>query len=167
MDLPIQNCFETILKGIISTHQSADADLGTRAYIEREAIFNFLKHHTSLRNMLQWEPDTTLSPHMRLQGSNYLKKIGFPETKSWDVDAFTLTLTRIEKRAFTCLWKNAGTLVSFDDMADALWKEQADEKFSLYALAKIIQNLRTKLKKFGIQKETITTIRKQGYLFTP
>jgi len=63
------------------------------------------------------------------------------------------------------LIRNAGQIVSFDDMADIIWKDNSDQKFSLEAIAKIIQNIRIKIRTLGIIKEIIFTKRGSGYLY--
>ena len=61
--------------------------------------------------------------------------------------------------------KNKDKVVTFDEIAKNIWQEQVDDKFSLESLAKIIQNLRNKIRNKGIKKEVIFTKRGRGYVF--
>ena len=54
----------------------------------------------------------------------------------------------------------------FHSAAEAVWKEQVDQKFSLYALVKLVENLRRKIRVSGINKPLIHTLRRQGYVLT-
>lgn len=55
-------------------------------------------------------------------------------------------------------------LVSFNEVADAIWNDASDEKFSLYSLSKFAEKIRKKLENLGIQKELIKTVRGKGYI---
>jgi DNA-binding response OmpR family regulator len=55
-------------------------------------------------------------------------------------------------------------VVSFESCAKAVWGNECDEKFSLYALAKIVENLRKKIYASGINNDILKTVRKKGYL---
>lgn len=62
--------------------------------------------------------------------------------------------------------KNKDKVVTFDEIAENIWQEQVDDKFSLESLAKIIQNLRNKIRNQGVKKEVIFTKRGNGYLLS-
>lgn len=163
-DLPVENCCEVVLKGIISTTQHGYSDVGTVGFHERDAIEHFLSAYTPLTRYVYWDKSTTASPKLRLESQEYLTKQGISLDTQFDSQDFLKCLTPSEKDMFLLLWNQSGTLIPFDDVADRVWKEKADEKFSLYALAKLAQSLREKLNEFGIHKQMIFTIRKQGYM---
>lgn len=97
------------------------------------------------------------------KSEKYLEKLGFsikteiPKLKN---------LTRQEQDVLNILHANSGKIVSFDEIAEVLWKEKSDDKFSLEAMAKVIENLRKKIKQVGINKEIIFTKRGSGYLLS-
>jgi DNA-binding winged helix-turn-helix (wHTH) protein len=69
-----------------------------------------------------------------------------------------------ERRVVKLLIQQRGRITSFDKVAEIVWSDQVLEKYSLFALAKIVQNIRTKLYSLGINHDIIKTIRKHGYL---
>ncbi len=71
-------------------------------------------------------------------------------------------LTHSEKQIMYLLIKKSNGIVSFDEIADTIFKN--DDNFSLFALAKFIQRLREKLEKNGISGSFIQTLRGKGYL---
>ncbi len=56
-------------------------------------------------------------------------------------------LTKSESITFDLLIKNKAKIVSFDDIADNLWKDNLEEKYSEYAITKLIERLKKKLPK--------------------
>jgi len=69
-----------------------------------------------------------------------------------------------EKELLLLLIDNKNKVVSFDEIADIIWKDQAEEKYSLWAMAKMIQRLRGKLQEFGVNPDLIETKRRVGYV---
>ena len=60
--------------------------------------------------------------------------------------------------------ENKNHIVNFDKIAHELWDKDFLEKFSFYSISKIIENIRNKIRSFGINKEVIITARGKGYL---
>jgi len=75
----------------------------------------------------------------------------------------TLLLSKDEQLAFNCLLNNEGNCVSYEKLAETIWGDKIDEKYSLWALNKLISRLRIKIQKAGLPKKTIRTIRGKGY----
>jgi len=71
-------------------------------------------------------------------------------------------LTPNEKNVMYMLIKKSNNIVSFDEIADTIFKD--DNNFSLFALSKFMQRLREKLEKNGISGSFIQTLRGKGYL---
>ncbi len=71
-------------------------------------------------------------------------------------------LTPNEKNVMYMLIKKSNNIVSFDEIADSIFKD--DNSFSLFALSKFMQRLREKLEKNGISGSFIQTLRGKGYL---
>lgn len=72
--------------------------------------------------------------------------------------------TKAEVSLLVKLASRPHEVVTFDEAAEAIWKDEMDSKFSLYALAKTFENLRRKIKNQGIYKEVIRTQRGSGYV---
>ncbi|MFZ3301142.1 MAG: helix-turn-helix domain-containing protein [Microgenomates group bacterium] len=94
----------------------------------------------------------------------YLEKLGFKQEEI-KININNPIFTKQEKDVLGVLIRNTGQIVSFDDLADIIWKDKSDQKFSLEAIAKIIQNIRIKIRTLGINKEIIFTKRGSGYLY--
>lgn len=56
-------------------------------------------------------------------------------------------LTRSESVVFSLLTGDKNKIVSFDEIADHIWKDRSDEKYSEYAITKLIERLKKKLPK--------------------
>jgi DNA-binding winged helix-turn-helix (wHTH) protein len=56
-----------------------------------------------------------------------------------------------------------GEVVSHDEIAKALWGGKAEEKFSLWAITKLVQKIRAKLMSLGISSNLIYTVYGKGY----
>ena len=74
-------------------------------------------------------------------------------------------LTKQEEKVLKELVGNTGNYVTFDKIGEILWEDKIDEKYSLSAMAKVMENLRRKIKGIGVNKEVIFTKRGKGYLF--
>ena len=61
--------------------------------------------------------------------------------------------------------QNANKPISRDEISKILWKTNADEKYSDWAIDQGINRLRKKLQKLGIGKNVIKTVRSFGYTF--
>lgn len=71
--------------------------------------------------------------------------------------------TPIEKRVLINLVDNKKKIVPFDQIANAMWGEDANEKYSLYAISKCIERIRLKMIDHNIAPQIIQTYRSQGY----
>lgn len=79
-----------------------------------------------------------------------------------DIDISTL-LSNEEQQVLKCLIQSKGEYSSYEQLGDAIWGKNAEKKYSLWALSKLISRLREKLIRIGIPKKTIKTIRSRGY----
>lgn len=126
-------------------------EIGDVIWHKRNAIIEYLFGKFKSKESLE----------LAKQSEKYLEKLGFgskieiPEIKS---------LTRQEEDVLNLLKRNQGEIVTFDEVANCLWKERSDDKFSLEAMAKVVENLRKKIKAKRINKELIFTKRGSGYL---
>lgn len=164
-DFPLANLYVSIIKGIISCLQPGFTDLGTLGYYQRDAIINFLQQSSILKPYLEYPSTTKITDQLLRDSHRYLKILGFPgKHTSFELENFIQTLSPLETNLFMRLWTSTGRLITFDEAAEATWTQNHIEKFSPYALAKLVESLRSKLIAFGIQRPMIHTLRKQGYL---
>lgn len=103
------------------------------------------------------------SIELEKKSQTYLEKLGFKQEEI-KININNPIFTKQEKDVLGALIRNSGQIITFDEVADTIWKEEADNKFSLVAIAKIIQNIRIKIRAIGINKEVIYTKRGSGYL---
>jgi DNA-binding winged helix-turn-helix (wHTH) protein len=75
---------------------------------------------------------------------NYLQELGY-EIKGGDIDFDKIRLTKKEKSIVNLLQKNQNRMVTNDQIADAVWGDLVDEKYSLYAISKLMDRLRRKI----------------------
>lgn len=132
-------------------------------YLVEKTIFSqlFPKHRVAKGNL-----DAQIAPKLVAESQAFLSRLGFPPTTKIK-PAFLSDLPLQERKVLELLLGNRGSLVSYDQIAQMIWGNQAEEKFSLWSMAKLIQNLRRKLQERGIYKNLIITARKQGYLLAP
>lgn len=71
-------------------------------------------------------------------------------------------LTKKEKTVLKLLVTRMGDLVTYDELADAVWG--AGEFKTFWALNKLIERMRPKLSPLGVDGHTIESVRGQGYL---
>ncbi len=75
-----------------------------------------------------------------------------------------LDLQQKEIEILKLLIDKKSIVVSFDEIAQTYWKDAWQEKFSLSAIAKIIEKIRKSLLRNEIKFEVIGTVRKRGYI---
>lgn len=68
-----------------------------------------------------------------------------------------------EKRILTILLLKRGKIVSREKLARFIWQKDWEEKFSDWALDKLIARTRTRLKKFGLSPSIIKTKKRVGF----
>ncbi len=68
-----------------------------------------------------------------------------------------------ENNVLCLLIKQKGHGVSRDAIADALWGDDVEEKYSVWAIEQLIKRLRLKLKEIGLPDSYIKTFHKIGY----
>lgn len=78
------------------------------------------------------------------ESCKYLGELGC-ETKVEKVDWHKLKLTKKERLIVDLLQKNCNQLVSNDQIANVVWGDLVDEKYSLYAISKLVDRLRRRI----------------------
>lgn len=147
-----------------------NAEIGENAWYERRTIVNHLLEHTKLRRILPGARNTAprkKEAQLKKDSDVYLAKLGFCQNthiikiSQWgkitinDKD-INQVFTQQEEQILKTLIKNKGEIVTFSDF---------DKIPSLYALAKVMENIREKIRNLGINREIITTVRGKGYIY--
>jgi len=71
-----------------------------------------------------------------------------------------------ERQVLKKLAEKPGKIITHDQLAKILWRQKADEKFSLWAITKIVEKIRRKIRLLGINHQLIITIYGKGYQLT-
>ena len=177
LDQGIHHAFHMIIASIIEqTHahdENNQQDWHTRQSIADYIYSQIIKPHF---------PNTTFSGTLPLlkqnhsqiiqQSIQYLYKLKLPFPNSFTYsNNFTYYNKKIihglslaEQKILTILIQNKNQLITFDQLAQAYWQNQVDQKFSLEALTKRISQIKRTLKLNNIPNQKIYTLRKQGYI---
>lgn len=166
VDFPFQNLFKVLIQAFIIISQPGVLnDVGTVGWYQRNAILKYLTEHTPLKAFLSHKQQITNDEQLSSDNMKFLTKLGYPPTNALDIQKISSLLTPQEKLLFEALYNNRGVLVTFDQAGEIVWKNEIDEKFSLQALAKLVEGIRKKITAQGIHQEVITTLRRRGYLY--
>lgn len=144
---------------------------------EKQTIADFLLSKTKLASLfpdypLDLKEQDKLPTKYLLDSQKYLQKLGFGEEKKFRLkndQAFygerglERILSSQENKILAALIAKKGETLTHDQIAQILWKEKAAEKFSLWAITKVIQKLRRKLQMAGINQNLILTLYSKGY----
>lgn len=166
IDFPAGNIAAGILQNLYIIETKNGGEISDEKYAKRMSAIAFIfentyfkKFYPEFKNIAK--PDFSFPSELIIQSNKYLKKLGFFNKTKIDIN--NPIFTTQEKLILEKLTKNSGKVVSFDQIGDILWRNNVDDKFSLEAMAKVIENLRRKIKKLGILKEVIFTKRGLGY----
>ncbi|MDP2861116.1 MAG: helix-turn-helix domain-containing protein [bacterium] len=147
---------------------------------EIEAIIDFLLSKTVLARLFSdFRP--TLKALRKKEGGDlacesrkFLQKLGVPAGQIFKISSdgallmdekpFPVYLSKEEEKLLQVLILNQNQPVSFDLIAETLWGKESFDRFSLSAIAKLVQRLREKLVEAGLSSELIQTCRGKGYL---
>ncbi|MFH1561711.1 MAG: winged helix-turn-helix domain-containing protein [Patescibacteria group bacterium] len=146
---------------------------------EKEAVVDFFLTHTRLNRLLpNFKPTLATTRKKELaklvqESQKYLRQLGIStgEVFSLANDRVLIEgkkllqgITKKEKSLLCLLVKNKNRLCSFDQISEAIWLDDSFDKFSDWAVTKLVQRLRTKLQENGFSPNLIQTQRGQGYL---
>lgn len=144
---------------------------------EREAVIDFLLVDTKLRALFPNYTPTLNKLRESQRGremtesQKYLGSFGFGTENIFSTENGRINILgknfiigNSEKKLMNLLLLKRGRVVNYDEIADALWNDDADEKYSLYAISKAIERLRTKVEENGVYSGIIQTVRGEGYI---
>ncbi len=132
-------------------------------YWKNRFYAQFLATDTILRKYCPALNLPTLSTRDRQASRQFINKLHFGSKKTLTLD-FAKHLSPFEGAVFIELIKNPGKVLTHDEIARILWRDEADEKYSLWAQTKLMQKLRLKLEKHGGDSQKIKTAYGQGYI---
>ena len=73
--------------------------------------------------------------------------------------------TKKERKILVLLIRSKKNLVSRDSIAISIWGDNFEEKYSDWAIDRLMFRIRIKLKKIGEKFELLKTVKKKGYIF--
>jgi hypothetical protein len=169
---------KTILLALYTLSIRENSEIGEIHWFEKQAFVDFTLNNTILKDI--FPPDIFKSKNSTPNLENYIKdsynflnKLGFIGQKAITLKDGLIYISNVdtdhlftpcEKLLLQELLTKQGRIVSFESAAKVVWADKLDERFSLYALAKIVENLRKKLYSAGINNNILKTVRKKGYL---
>lgn len=100
--------------------------------------------------------DTEFAGKLAEESAKYLEKL---KVSSKQIIDKPKNLTKSENIVFNLLLRNKNKLVTFGEIADWLWENKSIDKYSEYAITKLVERLKKKLPKNSIHNQRGT-----GYL---
>lgn len=135
-------------------------------WTKREALMDFIMTRPAMKklfpdfdpvfNQLSRVPAST-----RKESEAYLRELGVV-SKNQEFEIEKMKLSKLEKKVMKALIKSQGELVSYDELADIVWGEGEFKTF--WAINKLVERMRVKLEKLGIDGKRVEAVRGQGYL---
>lgn len=104
--------------------------------------------------------DTEFAGHLAEESAKYLEILKSPSKFEVEKPA---NLTKSERNVMNLLLRNKNKLVTFDQIAEEIWREKQFEKYSEYAITTIIKKIKKKLKQ-KTDKHIIQAQRGVGYI---
>jgi hypothetical protein len=173
LDASIEDLIECIFGGIVKElHPGEDWET-------YQGLQEFIVYKTVIKDILGLEKNfisTVKEPDMALMNEsnfNYLS-LGFPVCRCMELANGAVSLigygevdflSKKEMEVLISLIENEGSIVSFDCIADILWRDESVERYSLQAISKVIERIRKKLDMYGCKKQVIYTRRNEGYVY--
>ncbi len=177
-DTTVSRLIELLLMAFWTRQTRKRAEIYQYHWLNKMATIEFLMHNTVFSTLAPAEPTpkTISIETLARDSSTYLKKLGFDLDPAIRLTAKGLVLsdgtglenylTAQEQQVLSLMITQPNEIIDYDQIGMALWGKATEDKFSLYAIAKVIENIRKKLHDLGLYRELIHTVRKRGYLFT-
>lgn len=163
IDTSMETFLRTLLLGFYKIQTRLDGEVDELRGQQRMVVVDYLLNHTFLN---KYKPHLfqAPTPKMKSDSQKYLSDLGVNIKIYTDYSRLENTFSLQEKSLWDLLKNRHGHVVTFDEAAACVWADECDTKFSLYSLAKIVENIRKKARQQGINREIISTIRRQGYM---
>jgi hypothetical protein len=181
-DQDVSNIARCILSGYFSAaiDQVENNPKTSYTWEEKNRIIDYYFINTKLKDLfpnykslVEKLRSDEIKPSLIEQSNKIYAELGFPlncEIKIQNnqikyADKYIVSLTKSEKSVLFKLIKSKGEMISYDQIAEVLWGEDYYNFFSLKAVNKIVERIKTKLKNEGIHKEIILNKRGVGYVY--
>lgn len=169
-DMSVGNIVEALIQGM----QYADPLVRNYSWESKEAIVDFILDRAKKQGIIpDFQPTLPgLNSNQELlnKSQKYLEKLGINFEKKLKIEnqliylngkIISAQLTSIQHIILTSLIKKQNQIVTFDELADIVWQD--DEEFSIWAINKQLQRLRTKLQSLGMEGTVLQSIKGRGY----
>jgi hypothetical protein len=170
-DMGISNIIEAIIQGLLFAHPQTK-DYPWEAH---EAIADFLLDSAKNQRIITSYSPTlngihSIDPDLLEKSHRYLQKLGLNFDNALKKEGqliylnnkiISAQLTAIQHIVLSLLIDKQNQVVTYDQLADILWHD--DEEFSVWAINKNMQRLRTKLTNLGASEDTIRVVKGSGY----
>ncbi|MBU0975294.1 MAG: helix-turn-helix domain-containing protein [Patescibacteria group bacterium] len=175
IDMPEEQLIEGIFSALLS-----NSLLRHYSWSQKEAIIDFLVERF-LKGYKKSQPyfKTTrilekqeINKNLLRNSKRFIEKLSIPLDKPFkiqkqNISYFGKKLNQIympiEKEILQQFIDKDDNILSYDEIADIIWKDKSNEQFSLWAINKRIHRLRSKLMKEGMPKAGLMTVRGVGY----
>lgn len=176
-DMPVAYVGNMLISNFYIVKAPYSTETGEIGFYERMATVRFLREQSILYKYFPKEKTTIANEFKKYinDSEKFLKKLGFSSYNGCSLSEnddlivhgkiVNEYFTKQERRIIIKLIKNANHIISYDMFAEILWENNADEKYSLYSIAKVVENVRRKLRELGLKKTRIKTIRGEGYVW--
>ncbi|MFH1840604.1 MAG: helix-turn-helix domain-containing protein [Candidatus Shapirobacteria bacterium] len=177
LDMNLGHLAEAVVSGALM-HRLSNRGRGYN-WSEKEAFVDILLTQSSFAQLFpEYSPTLSLinqkeNARLSLENQKYQQKLGINNQSLFDIKNDQLiimakpvknTFSEVEQKLLKTLIQRKNQLCSFDSLAEVIWPNESEKKFSYWAIAKTIQRLRDKLELLGINPAVIQTRRKQGYM---
>lgn len=161
-DVDISHLAAMIINSILYAERK---NLGV-TWSKREALMDFVMTRPVMRKLFpHFHPMMSqlarVSARVRKESERYLRELGMSQPKE-EFEIEKMRLSKLEKKVMKILIEHQGELVSYDELADIVWG--VGEFKTFWALNKLVERMRLKLVKLGIEGKRVESVRGQGYL---
>ena len=170
-DASLANLFEMIISERIKRLSLFKGD-----WMIKEGVVDFILLETKLADIFTGYIPTidgiknNQNGKLAIESIKYFKQIGYPiksVLKIYGDNIYAgenvIKIRSYQYSILKLLIENRNKIVTYDEIADVIWGKFSDEKFSLYAITKLVERIRTRLKEEGINKDIIYTIKGKGF----
>ncbi len=131
-------------------------------------VFGYVDHVSTLDRVTK--PDVGL----RYKSIQFLRRYGLPTGEIVTYDShenrifvanteITTILGAYEFRMLRYLIENRNYTVPFDELAEFMYADKVDEKYSLWGISKTVQRVRDKLEQYGVPRDAIKNVKGEGF----
>lgn len=150
-----------------------ESEIITDWILTKSSLTKVLQKYENIKYFVPTLKGTRIKQQAKLlaESEEFYKKLGLPtKSKIFNLNGLTPeihkkpveNLSAKEKILLRLLVQKAGGVTTFDEIGENIFSSEND--FSLYAISKTIERLRTKLEQNGISGSYIQTLRGQGYV---